>query len=175
MDNRREKIQLLTRTNRGRVAAPSFLATLSEALGEPIGQNALTTLPQSDALMELFRNGYQAVVKEGGLSYRRFFLRGEQALVLRLANCLADRLPTERVFFLTKQSKTCGAVSISASSLLRNVESIIRFDGDSLSAVSMDGTQGLLIDHNADDDEQSYEVAVWGDRWPLLALSCEPR
>jgi hypothetical protein len=32
---------------------------LSDALGEPIQASALVPLPESDVLLEVFRNGYQ--------------------------------------------------------------------------------------------------------------------
>jgi hypothetical protein len=174
MDNRREKIELLSRTNRGRAAAPSFLADLSEALGEPVGATALRPLQETDALLESFRSGYKAAVANIAVSYRKFFLPTERASVLRIADCLADQLPAETVFFLTKLSKECGAVSLPVSTLLRHTASIIRLDGDSLSALSNDQTQGIVIDHNQDDSRQAYEVVVWGDRWSLLGLACDP-
>jgi hypothetical protein len=173
MDNRQEKIQLLSRINRGRAAAPSFLAHLSEALGEPVETDALKSLPETDVLLEAFREGYQAAIKDGAVSYRRFFLPTERPSVLRIADCLADQLPTENAFFLTKLSNDCGAVRVKISTLLRHTASIIRLDGDSLSAISSDQTQGVLIDHNPDDPPQAYEVVVWGDRWSLLGLACD--
>jgi hypothetical protein len=79
------------------------------------------------------------------------------------------------VFLLAKLRTDCGAVVVDISLLLRHAASVISFDGDSLSAMSMDRTQGLLIDHNPDDIEQTYEVAVWGDRWSPLVRACDPK
>ena len=173
MDNRQDKIRMLSRMNRGRTAMPSFLNNLAEILGEPVGTHALLPLPETDALLMVFRNGYQNAIKTRTASYRRFFVPGERPSVLRLADCLADQLPLENVFFLTKLSEDCGAVSLSLCVLLRHAASIIRLDGDSLSALSNDHTQGILIDHNSDDPQQAYEVAVWGDRWSRIALACD--
>jgi hypothetical protein len=53
-----------------------------------------------------------------------------------------------------KQSEACGAVRTDAATLLTHVSAIIRLDGDSFSAMSEDGTQGLLGDYNADDERQ---------------------
>jgi hypothetical protein len=174
MDSRQEKIQLLSRINRGRAAAPSFLADLSEALGESVDASVLLPPSDTDTIMESLSAGYQSAIRPGAVSYRRFFLPDERSLVLRLADCLAERLSGERVFFVTKLSKDCGAVSLSISALLKHTASIIRLDGDSLSALSEDRKQGVLIDQNPDDPEQAYEVVVWGDHWPLLALACDP-
>jgi hypothetical protein len=72
-----------------------------------------------------------------------------------------------------KQSATCGAVRTDVTILLRHVSAIIQLDGDSLAALSEDGSQGILIDYNPDDERQTYEVAVWGERWLAVALECQ--
>jgi hypothetical protein len=159
--------------NRGRAATPALLASLSEALGEQIGEDALISLPDSDALLEVSRTGYQRAVNSGPFSYRRFFSRPESTLVFKLTDCLADRMLDERGFLLTKPGADCGAVTLDISVMLRHSGSLIRFDGDSLSAISADQSQGLLIDHNPDDYEQTYEIAVWGDRWSSRAQTCD--
>jgi hypothetical protein len=173
MNSRQQKIELLSRINRGRNKAPSFLASLSELLGAVIGPSALVPLPETDALWDAFRRGYQSV-KDGSLSYRRFFQQREARLVFEFADCLAEKMLNEHGLFLTKLSSDCGAAELDVSILLRHVGSVIDFDGDSLSVISVDRTQGVLIDHNPDDYNQTYEVAVWGDRWSLLALACDP-
>jgi hypothetical protein len=173
MTSRQEKLALLTRTNRGRIITPSFLAALSEALGESIGPSALSSLPETDALREAFRAGYVSAVKDGVPSYRRFFPQEAVKRVFHFADCLADQLRDEQGLFLTKLSSDCGAIGVGVSILLRHAVSVIDFDGDCLSAMSTDRTQGILIDHNPDDTNQTYEVAVWGDRWSLLALACD--
>ncbi len=175
MDNRQQRIQLLSRMNRGRAAAPSLLATLSETLGEVVEADALVPLLSTDRLMEMFRSGYRNALENSATSYRRFFLPDEKSLVLGLADCLADRLPTEKGFFLTKLSEDCGAIEVGIAALLRHAASVIRLDGNSLSVLSSDHTQGLLIDYNADEPKEAYEVAIWGERWPLIALGCDRR
>jgi len=172
MSSRQEKIEILSRTNRGRKAAPSFLASLSDVLGETIDASALAPLPETDVLVEAFRRGYQSI-KDGALSYRRFFQQREARCVFEFADCLADKIPEEHGLFLTKLSSDCGAAELNLSTLLRHVGSVIDFDGDSLSVISTDRTQGVLIDRNLEDHDQTYEVAVWGDRWSLLALDCD--
>jgi hypothetical protein len=128
--SRQEKIRLLSRQNSGRAAIPSFLAELSEALGESTEAAALQSLPETDLLLQASREGYQVAIQHG-------------------------------------------AVRVNASVLLAHTASIIRLDGDSLSAISSDATQGILIDHNPDDPPQAYEVVVWGDRWSPLGFACD--
>ena len=131
MDSRQEKIRLLARINRGRSAAPAFVAALSEAMGESVDETALLPPADSDAIMEAFRVGYQNAIRSGeaSYSYGRFCRPGERNLVLRLADCLAEKLSDEHIFFITKLSKDCVAVSLRASALLKHTASIIRFDG----------------------------------------------
>ena len=164
---------MLSRVNRGRASAPTFLADLSEALGETIDATALVPPLETDEIMESLRVGYQTAIRPGEVSYRKFFRSNERKLVLRLTDCLAGSKSTEEVYLVTKLSNDCGAVRLSLSVLLDHTASIIRFDGDSLSALSKDRNQGILIDQNSDDIEQAYEVVLWGDRWPLLALACD--
>jgi hypothetical protein len=173
MNSRQGKIELLSRINRGRKTGPSFLATLSDVLGVPIDASAFVALPETDALVEAFRRGYQSV-KDGSLCYRRFFQQQEAARVFAFADCLAKKMPDEYGLLLTRLSADCGAVRLDIQILLKHVGSVIDFDGDSLSLISVDRLQGVLIDHNPDDHDQTYEVAVWGDKWSLHALACGP-
>jgi hypothetical protein len=111
-------------------------------------------------------------LENDGLNYRKFFRSAERFFVFKIAECLTVQLGREDVFLLTKRSIDCGAVSVKLSALLIHTDAIIHFDGDSLSALSMDQTQGVLIDYNRDDPSQAYEMAVWGSRWSLAALAC---
>ena len=61
---------------------------------------------------------------------------------------------------------------MSLRTVLRYASSIVRLDGDSLRLVSLDQTEGLLIGYNSDDNDHKFEVTVWGDRWPITAVSC---
>lgn len=170
MTNTQEKIRLLSRANRGRATIPSFLASLSEALGEPVEAGALVALPETDFLFATFRECYRRASK----AYRRFFRPSEEGQVYRIACCLGERLAHEEVFLLTKLSEICGAVRLSASTLLERAEPTMRFDGDSICALSKDCDHGVLIDHNPDELEQAYEISVWGERWESLILACDP-
>jgi hypothetical protein len=171
--NRQTRIQLLSRMTRRKAASSEFLARLSEVLGRKIESSAIVSIQDSDSLLEIFRLGYRAAQKDGAISYRKFFDSREENLVIHLAECLADRLNSEEAFFLTKLGGDTDAVNVDISALLKRAKAAIAFDGDSISIVSKDKGQGLLIDYNPDDSVQRYEIAVWGDRWPLLIVSCE--
>jgi len=175
MDNRQAKIKQLSRANRERASRPAFLKGLLDAIGIEVGVEALIAPSKADELMSAYRRGYADAIKFDGMAYRRFWGSHQEAPVLRLASCLGDRLASEQVYFLTKFGGDCRAVLLGASDLLKEAASIIALDGDSLSLLSRDCIQGLLIDYNPDDSEQAYEFAVWGDRWPMVALACDQR
>src|ERR1700733_1952800 len=90
MSNRQEKIHILARMNYGRAAAPSFFASLSEALGELIEASALVPLSESDVLLELFRNRYQRAINGSLLSYREFFRGSDARRVVSTILCKRD-------------------------------------------------------------------------------------
>src|ERR1700749_3065041 len=119
MSRRQQKIHLLTRTTRGRAATASFLASLSEALDEPIEASALVALPESDDLLEVFRNGYQVAIHGEQVGHREFCRGPEARRVFRLTDCLADQTAGERVFLLAKLRADCGAVVVDISMVLR--------------------------------------------------------
>lgn len=170
MSDRTEKIELLSRRNRSRAAAPGFLARLSETLGETIEASALVPVVEVDA----FRAGYQRAISQDTLIYRRTFPPDKRSTVFSIVDRFAESLPTEEVFLLSRLGNDRGAVKLDISLLLRHAASVIKFDGDSLSALSKDLNQGVLIDHNADDPHEAYEIVVWGERWPLPLLLGTP-
>jgi len=166
-------LKTAVRRNRRRLATPMFLEKLSSVLGVSIEESALASIDETDELSTLIRTGYQTSISPEAASYRRFFTEPQRDLVFRFADRFSLFVPDEMAFFVPKQSYDCGAVRLKLAFLLGHVASVIRFDGDFLSALSEDRQQGILIDHNAGDTEQAYEIAVWGDRWPLLAMNCE--
>jgi len=173
MKSRQEKIGLLARINRGKKAMPVFLASLSLALECPIKSDSIQSLTETDSLWQLYGQGYSSAITGVQASYRRMFSRNEATRVFRVAECLASFLPDEKAFLLDKQSEICGAVEVGVANLLQHTKQTIKLDGDAVRVVSQDKTQGFVIDFNPDDADWNYEIAVWGDRWPLLILGCD--
>ncbi len=173
MQTGNEKIQLLTRVNKGKRLIPSFLAELSEAIGGQIDLNALATLPDTDALLETFRAGYQRSKTADGMVYQRYFHPNQKAKLFEISDCIGKRLPAETAFLITKNSHFCGAVKTDILTVLGHAASVIRLDGDSVCLVSEDRQQGLLMDQNIDDPEQTYELTVWGHRWSSAVSYCD--
>jgi hypothetical protein len=75
------------------------------------------------------------------------------------------------VLLWLKQSADCGAVSLVAAQVLRACEAIRAFDGDAVSMLSEDHTQGFIFDKNDDDVTETFEVSVWGSLWLEAATS----
>ena len=171
--DRQTKIQKLSRLNRRRAATKQFIDTLTQAQGRRVEASDIISAEESDDLLETFQLGYRLALSKDAISYRKFFSQEMRRQVFELTTCLAQGMSDETAYFLTRLGGDAGAVKVNMSALLSHSEAVIYFDGDSISAISFDGSQGLLIDHNSDDLIQTYEVTVWGDRWPLLTLSCE--
>lgn len=170
MDSREAKIKLLSRMNREKATTPSMLGSLRKVLDTAVDATMLIPPLEADALMADFRTGYAKAMESGALSYKRFFHQNELPLVQNLVEGLAQRLGVEEVYLLTKFNRDNRGVALNGSVLFSRVGPVIEFDGDSLCALSIDRSQGVLVDHNQHDNEQAYELAVWGDRWPLLIL-----
>jgi hypothetical protein len=54
---------------------PSFVARLSEAVGEQIDPTALAKLQDTDSLLEVSRSGYPRSRTADGIVYQRYFYR----------------------------------------------------------------------------------------------------
>ena len=121
-------MELLTRMNRGRRSAPTYLAALSEALNEAVSEDAIVSLPETDGLRESFRRGYQAAVNAEAVACRSFFVAGHEARVYRMAMRLAAQPPEESACLLSKQSDDCGADRLRMGTVLRHASSIIKLD-----------------------------------------------
>ncbi len=168
-ESRQQRIRLLVRRNILRTAAPLLLERLANVVGDEVSPAALVS--EANGLRESFRLGYQGAIEKHAFAYRRFFRSHESRQVFLLAARLAGQI-TERVYLLTRAETISVAVILSSPGLLANAESVIEIDRDSLSLLSLDGTEGILIDHNPDDSNETYEFVVWGSRWPLITLAC---
>jgi hypothetical protein len=173
MDERQRRIAYLARVNRCIQSAPAFLEELSIALGEPIHQAAFLSLRETDKVNASFRRGYGTAVMDDSAASRRYFNSAETELVFQLLDRLAGHVPNEPCLLLARQKNDCGAIRSRLDVLLRHAASVIKFDGDSLCAISVDQTQGFMVDSNPDDQRQTYEITVWGNKWAALTALCE--
>jgi len=174
MESKAQKIQMLARKNRLAASTPSFFVALSKCTGIQIGPDDVIDPAAVDALRDIFRTGYKSVGDSKAISFRRFFRPAEQAVVFQFTTCLSEQLSDDVCLFITKLGSDDIAVRSNPKGLLAYAESVIALDGDSLSLLSADLKEGILVDHNIGDPEREYEIAVWGDRWPLAAMGCWP-
>ena len=150
-----------------------FFEGLSQALDYTVETSSLVSIGETHLIFESFCAGYRAAQNDYAIIYRRFFPQEREEIVFTLARCIAHRLTNDEVFFITKLAGDCWVINVKISNLLTHAEAVIKFDGDSISILSKDRNEGLLIDRNFDDSQLTYEVTVWGDKWPLIFLACD--
>jgi hypothetical protein len=150
-----------------------FLAELSAILGYQVAAEQLLNLDQTDSVRASLSAGYHLALQQREPAFRKFFSETGVSQFFSIVDCLAKELGNEGAVLHMKKSKYCGAVSSTAETLLSHAKQLIRWDGDSLNALSTDGTQGIILDWNQDDPTEYFEIAIWGDRWSLTALFCD--
>ena len=170
MEARRERISILSRRSRGAALLPTFLVELSTALGVSVTPKELLDLAETDTVSSILSDGYRVVLEGRQPSFRKFFSKAQESHLLYLVDGLNNRIGTESVVLHIKRSHLCGAIVAPASRVLARSKEIIGLDGDSLNIVSTDYRQGLILDFNPDEFEEHYELAIWGDRWPLATI-----
>jgi hypothetical protein len=168
--SRSEAIARRVRENKRRTHRSEFLAGLSRAVASTIRPEQLLDLASTDEVRADLKSGYAAAVS--GAATRLFFSRKQSLAALGIPALLAQPLADERVLLWLKQSDVCGAAILTAGQVLRACEAIRVFDGDTVSMLSEDGTQGFIFDKNEDDDTDTFEVALWGSRWLEAAVTC---
>jgi len=162
MESRAQKIQMLARKNRLRASTPGFLAALSKCTGIQIGPDDVIDPAAVDVLRGILGTGYKSVDDSKAITFRRFFRPTEHATVFQFTTCLSEQLSDNRCLLITKLGTDDIAVKGSPKGFLEHAESVIALDGDSLSLLSADLKEGILVDHNIGDPEREYEIAVLG-------------
>jgi hypothetical protein len=170
-EKRTEAISRLARIERGRRSRQAFLDGLSSAFGSTVHAEQLLELAVTDQVRASLSLGYARAVSGEANARRAFFSRGESHAALQIPKALTSLLGEERVLLWLKRSADCGAVSLVAGQVLRACEAIRAFDGDAVSMLSADQTQGFIFDKNDDDVAETFEVSVWGSRWLEAATS----
>jgi hypothetical protein len=169
---REETISLLVRVNRGRRNRYAFLDGLSRAVGFSVGPDKLLDLNATDQVRADLSTGYALALSARVPAKRIFFNRDESLTALQIPELLAKSLPEENALLWLKQSSDCGAIFLTAEQVLRACEMILLFDGDTVSLLSEDHTQGFIFDKNDDDATETFEISIWGSRWLAAATAC---
>ncbi|ADW71543.1 hypothetical protein [Granulicella tundricola] len=169
-ESRKEAIGRLVRENQGRLQRSDFLDGLSLAVGSAIRPSQLLSLKATDNVRTALSTGYAAAVNGQPDTGHGFFSRDESLSALGIPLLLSRSLPEENAFLWVKQSAWCGAVAITTGKVLGACEGIRAFDGDAVSLLSEDHTQGIIFDRH-DDFVQNFEASVWGSRWLAAASS----
>ena len=171
-ETRKEAIARRVRENQGRRNRPAFLDGLSQAVGSTIRPDQLLNLDVTDQVRAGLSTGYASALSGQATATRVFFSRDQSLTALRIPELLAQSLADERVLLWLKQSAECGAVILTAAQVLGECEMILALDGDSVSMLSEDRTQGFIFDQNDGDANEAFELSVWGSRWLAVATAC---
>jgi hypothetical protein len=171
-ETRTNSIERRVRENRGRNNRPAFLDALSQVVGSNIRPDQLLNLDSTDEVLAILRSGYAAARSGGATAMRIFFSRDKTETALRIPDSLDSSMADEPVVLWLKQSVECGAVILTARQVLRACEAIRTLDGDAVSMLSEDRTQGFIFDKNDDDANETFELSVWGSRWFVAATTC---
>ena len=171
-ETRKEAIARRVRENQGRRNRPAFLDGLSQAVGSTIRPDQLLNLDVTDQVRASLNTGYASALSGQATATRVFFSRDESLTALRFPELMAKPLAEERVLLWLKQSAECGAVILIAGQVLRASELIRALDGDAVSMLSEDRTQGFIFDKNDSDATETFEISVWGSRWLAAASDC---
>jgi hypothetical protein len=161
-ETRKEAIAHRVRENQGRRHRPAFLDGLSQAVGSTIRPDQLLNLDVTDQVRASLNTGYASALSGQATATRVFFSRDESLTALRFPELMAKPLAEERVLLWLKQSAECGAVILIAGQVLRACELIRALDGDAVSMLSEDRTQGFIFDKNDSDATETFEISVGG-------------
>lgn len=173
-EERIKAIARLARAERGRRNRQAFLACISSAIGSVIRADQLLDQDATDGVRAALSVGYASAVSGQETSRRVFFTRAESQAAMKIPAALADSLSEEQVLLWLKQIEDCGALVLTAGQVLRACEIIRAFDGDAVSILSEDRTQGFIFDKNEDDIAQTFEVSLWGSAWLGAAARLGP-
>ena len=172
MNERQRRISELGQENRARAAKPEFIQRLSVLLRREFDASSFADRETTGELRRRSGEGYEFAKDPREPGFARYFSRAEEGYVLSLVACLGTKIHGAPAFALFRQSELCGAVAIEATEALANIRSLIDVDGDGPSVITADRRDGLLLDFNPDDEATCYELAIWGESWPILFLAC---
>ena len=163
LTERQARIGKLARSNKARLSTDDFLNGLSGALGRPMSSDSLLAISESDALRIAHRYGYQKTVIRAANTYRDLQSQSGLAAIGIKIEKLRHQLQNESAILLPSHFELC--VRIETNEVLNHFKAVLKFDCDTLMLASPAGEDGLMLDWNPDDREETYEFAVWGESW----------
>lgn len=166
---RQRKIELLVRKNEGKREHPYYLTELAHVLKQPINEGDLIDLETSDDLFSKFDKGALRDESDGAL--RRTWPSEPNSSWIRVCFSLAERLGDEPVALFVGPYKVCGAIRTRAEYPLLNALSVLAFDRDTLSLLSLSSDSGLYVDLFEEKSTWWVELKVWGE-WRSQAQEC---
>lgn len=170
MSDRMLRIKDLARRERGRRSAPVLFASLTEILGSEVTSTDVLDLDASDDIFRSSAEPYRALVEGRSIGFRRFFSYLEEKALIEKVNSWALHSFDQMVAMQLKPASDLGGILLPMNAALRHFHKLLQLDGDTFRIHALTGFDGLMIDWNPDEPEETFEVAVWGEHWPLRLL-----
>lgn len=165
-----KELALRIRENKGRQVLKTLLPRLQQMLNYTTIE--CLKLSDTDRLIDLHKKGYQRSVEHAPETFRIVLSQKDLGKLPLFLECVKAGLEKQQIYLLLKQSEFCGVFVIPLGLTLDHFEGIIQQDGDSVSVLTQDEKQGFLLDWNAGDTEETYDISFWGPNWSIQANKC---
>lgn len=167
--NRKERIELLARKNRGADIVEDYLKELSLVISNSVTTDDLLQLEKSSILEKSFRNqSSEAYDGKKRAFIKQYSLDEEEGLKDVLLD-FSRGLGQEEVLIFNKKTELIGGIKLKSSLVFWFAIKLLLFDGDSLSVSAIDAENGILLDyfedHSGGAPSMKYELLVWGEEW----------
>jgi hypothetical protein len=143
------KIEFLSRRNKGRKLLPDYVSALSEITGVDanVFLNSILDLESSDRIYEIYISNIKSI---NSGSYTSPFIKAsfeKSSQILAEIQGIAKPISKNHKFYLiTKFSDLCGMVEINFDDAISHLDKLIAYDGDSFGLVSADSHTGVMVD-----------------------------
>lgn len=154
---------MAVRRQRGVSLMLSYLAAVSDAVGRAVTPSNLLSLEATDRLFAAYADQFSRC-SAGGVDCHCVRVPNEQAPALfRALERMGHTAGAGLVAEFGRDHEGIGAVRMTSEELFGAAPALLRIDRDHVRAISLDASQGLLIDRL--DRERQIELWMWGARW----------
>jgi hypothetical protein len=167
--SRQRRLQLLVRQNRGRTEFRTYIGELAGVLEAKIADSDRLDLQTTDQLFAAHVNGRQESTQQP----QRYFQKTWTYMPIRVWSGECARIGAalrgiHGILFVGPY-KYCGAIKVDSERALQVAQSLLDFDGDTLSLGTLEGSSGLYLDKFEEHSEWFVEFVVWGEWSNLIA------
>lgn len=163
------RLEILVRKNRGRTEHKYYTTELSHRLKLQISPADVLDLEETDRIAAIYYSQAKRAYEEQGFAYACIWGYEPIALWFEACRRLGEKLYGQPAVLFVGPYEYCGAVRVSAHSVLNEVASLLEFDRDSVALKSATADSGLLLDLYEEGAERLVELVAWGE-WEKLAM-----